>query len=181
LNNKNNNFENEIVSLLHQRDMRGVHLLYDQYGEYIFGFINKIIYSEQEAELVLQDTFLKVWDKIGSFSEKKGRFITWVINIARNTAIDMSRSKNYKHTLKLTSLDHIPQNKNFVNIDVKMENIDVRDIVLKLDLKYSEILELLYFEEYTHKEVAEKLNIPLGTVKGRVRKAFKDIRIIFES
>lgn len=173
--------ENEIVLLLKQKNLQGIQVLYDQYGAYIYGFIIQIVKAEEAAELVLQDTFLKVWDNIDYFSREKGRFITWLINIARNAAIDMSRSKNYKQTLKLISLDQVPRSKNILEIDVKMENIDVKDIVSTLAPKYSVIINLIYFKGYTHVEVAKELDIPLGTVKGRVRKAFKDIRAIFES
>jgi len=181
----NNDFTNltekEIVLLLHQRDLRGMNALYDQYGNYIFGLICKIIKHDDIAETVLQDTFLKVWNQIELFSIEKGRFITWVINIARNTAIDMTRSKNYKQTLNLISLENVPANTNITNIGVRMENLDIRDIVSGLDQKYYEVIELIYFKGFTHVEVAEELDIPLGTVKGRVRKAFKDLREIFES
>ena len=172
--------EEEIIALLQARDIRGIDILYDQYSNYIFGFIYKIVQSQEVAEIVLQDTYMKVWDKIATYSRVKGKLITWMINIAKNTAVDMTRSKNYKQTLKLISLDHIPATSNTMNMDIKMENIDVRDIVGKLENKYQVIIELLYFKGFTHIEVAKELGIPLGTVKGRVRKAFKDIRIIFE-
>ncbi len=171
--------ENEIVALLTEREIRGMDILYDQYGDFIYGLICKIIQYEDLAEIVLQDTFLKVWDKIDTYSLEKGRFLTWMMNIARNTAIDMTRSKNYKQTLKLISLENVSPNTETLDLGVKIEHIDIRDIVSKLDDKYSEIIQLLYFKGYTHAEVAEELNLPLGTVKGRVRKAFKDLRGIF--
>jgi len=173
--------EKEIVALLQKRDVRGIDALYKQYENYIYGLICKVVNCDKIAETVLQNTFLKVWDKIESYSTEKGRFVTWMINIARNTAIDMTRSKYYKQTKKLTSLDNIPTNVDITNMDVKMEYLDLRDIISGLDKKYCEIIELIYFKGYTHVEVAKELGIPLGTVKGRVRKAFKDIRIIFEA
>lgn len=172
--------EKEIVALLRKRDIRGMDALYDQYGRYIFGMISKIIQNNEIAETVLQDTFLKIWDKIESFSAEKGRFITWMINIARNTAIDMTRSKYYKQTSKLISLENVPVNTEITDMGVKVEHLDIRDIVSSLDKKYCEIIQLIYFKGYTHMEVSEELGIPLGTVKGRVRKAFKDLRNIFE-
>ncbi|MEO1516143.1 MAG: RNA polymerase sigma factor [Bacteroidota bacterium] len=173
--------ENEIVALLIERDIKGMDILYDQYGDFIFGLISKIISLDDLAEIALQDTFLKVWNKIDSFSTEKGRFLTWMMNIARNTAVDMTRSKNYKQTMKLISLESVPTNTRIIDANVQFEHVDIRDIVARLDNRYCKIIELIYFEGYTHEEVAKKLNMPLGTVKGRVRKAFKDLRLIFES
>lgn len=172
--------EEKIVSLLLERDIQGMDVLYDQYGDFIYGLICKIIKFDDLAEIVLQDTFLKVWDKIDSYAAGKGRFVTWMMNIARNTAIDMTRSKNYKQTLKLISLENVPANTKVTDLGIIMENVDIRDIVSKLNVKYSEVIELVYFKGYTHVEVAEELGLPLGTVKGRIRKAFKDLKLIFE-
>ncbi len=173
--------EKEIVDLLVDRDIRGVSALYDQYGNYIFGLICRIIKYDDLAEIALQDTFLKIWNKIESYSIEKGRFMTWMMNIARNTAIDMTRSRNYKQTQRFISFDHVPpaQIKNG-DVGLIMENINIRDIVSNLDNNYSEVIQLIYFKGYTHVEAAKELGLPLGTVKGRIRKAFKDLRIIFD-
>ncbi|MEL6865710.1 MAG: RNA polymerase sigma factor [Bacteroidota bacterium] len=172
--------EQEIVTLLRQRDLRGISALYDQYGNFIFGLIYEVVNLEDLAEIVLQDTFLKVWNKIDSFSFEKGRFLTWLMNVARNTAIDMMRSKNYKQTMRLISLDSVPNDLEKTVLDIRMENIDLRDIVARLDKKYEEVIALVYFKGYTHVEVSDELGLPLGTVKSRIRKAFKDLRGILE-
>lgn len=174
-----NNSQQNIVTLLQHKDIKGIDALYDQYGSYIYGFIIKIVKLDDVAENVLQDTFLKVWNKIDSFNIEKGRFVTWVINIARNTAIDTIRSKHYKQSLKLISLEHAPQRIEY-STKIKVDNLDIKDIVGKLDKKYSEIIHLVYFKGYTHAEASKKLQIPLGTVKSRVRKAFSDLKIILQ-
>ncbi len=154
--------------------------MYDKYGEYLFGFITQIVKRDDLAELVLQDTFLKVWNKIESFNIEKGVFITWLISIARNTAIDMIRSKDYKQTIKLLGLENIPTGKEPMVESVLIDYLDVKDTVSKLNEKCSVILKLVYFKGYTCKEVAEELDIPLGTVKSRIRKGFKDLRKLIE-
>ena len=140
--------------------------------------VHEIVKIDYFSEIVLQNTFLKVWNNIDSYSPDKGRFFTWVLNIARNAAIDMMRSKNYKQSMKMTSLDSVQYKCSSLGSDVMVENMDIKDIVGKLDNKYRKLIELVYFEGYTHMEVAEELNIPLGTVKSRIRKAFKDLRDI---
>jgi len=168
--------DEKIISLLLSRKQQGVDLLYDNYGSYLFGVIMKIVKRNDVAELVLQDTFLKVWNKISTFDSEKGIFVTWLISIARNTSIDMMRSKTYKQTLKIQSLQNIPSGKEPLTDNVRIDYIDVRDIVKKLDGKYCEVLELIYFGGFTFKEAAEELNIPLGTVKSRIRKAYMELK-----
>ena len=173
--------ELKIVSLLLERDIKGIDALYDNYSPYLFGIICEIIQMEDMAEHVLQDTFLKVWNKIDTFAFSKGTFLTWMLNIARNTAIDMRRSKNYKQTLKLIHLEKSTASKETKIPGLTVEHLDIKDIVSTLDLKYKELIELVYFNGYTHSEVAKKLNMPLGTVKTRIRKAFQELRIILEA
>ena len=172
--------DEEIVSLLLERNQKGIDFLYKQYGKYIYGFIFEIVKYEDISEIVLQDTFLKVWTKIDSFNKNKGIFLTWVISIARNTAIDMIRSKNYKQMLRLVSLENLSQNKQYIDEGLVVDNMDVRANIKKIDPKCVEILELVYFKGYSGSEVAKKLGIPHGTVKSRIRKAFKDLRKIMD-
>jgi len=173
--------DKEIIALLLQREQQSLDALYDKYGSYLFGFIAQMVKRDDIAELVLQDTFLKVWNKIETFNLEKGILVTWLISIARNTSIDMIRSKTYKQTIKLQGLENIPTGKEPLVDSLKIDFLDVKDTVAKLDIKCSVILELIYFKGYTTKEVAEELNIPLGTVKSRIRKGFKDLRKLIES
>jgi len=86
------------------------------------------------------------------------------------------RSKHYKQSMKLTTLDAVVHRKSTFSFDLKVENMDLREIVMTLAPKYRELIDLVYFEGYTHIEVAEELGVPLGTVKTRIRKAFGDLK-----
>ena len=169
--------EEKIVSLLQDRNVKGIDLLYDHYSKMVYGLIYKIVKSEDVADLVLQDTFLKVWHKIDAYNKYRGRFLTWVLNVAKNTAIDMLRSKQYRESSKLTSLEELPGRP--VKTEIQVDYIGVKDIINRLDEKYRIIIELIYFSGYTYAEAAEELAIPLGTVKSRVRKAFSELRVLF--
>lgn len=168
--------EEKIVALLQQRDVKGIELLYDHYANMVFGLIYKIVKSDDVADLVLQDTFLKVWDKIDAYNKYRGRFLTWVLNVAKNTAIDMLRSKQYRESSKLTSLEELPGRP--AKTEIQVDYIGVKEIINRLDEKYRVIIELIYFNGYTYAEAAEELAIPLGTIKSRVRKAFSELRIL---
>jgi RNA polymerase sigma factor, sigma-70 family len=175
-----NKRDEEIISLIMAQDEQGMEFLYHKYSLYIYGFICQIIKLEDFAQIVLQDTFLKVWDNIDSFDIEKGVLLTWMIRIARNTAIDMIRSKNYSQMTRLVSLDNLHSNKKSTTNCISIDTIDVRSKIAKLDVKPRVILELIYFEGYTSSEVAKKLNIPLGTVKSRIRKGYKDLRKLMD-
>ncbi len=175
-----NERDKEIISLIIAQDEQGIEFLYHRYGRYVYGFICQIIKLEDFAEIVLQDTFLKVWNNINSFDAEKGVLLTWMVRIARNTAIDMIRSKNYSQMIRLVSLDNLHSCKKSTTISISVDTIDVRSKVAKLDAKSSVILNLIYFEGYTSSEVAKELNIPLGTVKSRIRKGYKDLRKLID-
>jgi len=170
------NHEKEIVTLLQEKKQKGIDLLYKNYGNYLFGIISKIVPRYDYAEIVLQDTFLKVWNNINKFDNQKGIFKTWIVSIARNTSIDKLRSKHYRHSQRFLNLENIPNEKEAVLHNTLLDDIDIQNSLLKLDNKYSEIIELKYFEGYTIKETAEILNLPLGTVKSRIRKGYLEMR-----
>lgn len=175
-----NEKDKEIVSLMIAQDEQGIEILYHSYGVYIYGFICQIIKFEDIAQIVLQDTLLKVWKNINSFDAEKGVLLTWIIRIARNNAIDMIRSKNYTQMTRLVGMENIYSSKKNTVKSISIDTIDVRSKVARLDAKPRVILELIYFEGYTSSEVAKKLNLPLGTVKSRIRKGFKDLRKLID-
>lgn len=171
--------DQEIIDLLKARDQRGIELLYEQHGALIYGLICKVVKMEDFAENVLQDTFVKIWQKIDSFDFSKGHLLGWIISIARNTAIDAIRSKAFQqHRQTVPHQQDTTQQADF-STDVKTDYIGLKDVVRRLEPKYAVVLDLVYFSGYTHAEVAEQLDLPLGTVKSRIRKAIRELRTYF--
>ncbi len=147
----------------------------------MYGVINIIVKKEEFAEEILQDTFIKVWKKIEDYDASKGRFFTWMLNIARNMAIDKLRSKEFKSGSKTDDIS------TFVNIGdsgysekYNMDHIGVREVLKKLPEEHQFLIQKMYFEGYSQSEIAEEFNIPLGTVKTRVRSAMAKLRELFE-
>lgn len=151
--------------------------LYDAYGGALFGVVLRIVQQRELAEQVLQDTFVKAWRNGRSYDESKGRLFTWLLNIARNTAIDATRTAHFQKSRKTDSLDslvHSPGGE-----QVNTDQIGLREIVGQMDDKYRQLIDLVYFQGYTQEEAAEKTGIPLGTIKTRLRYAMQELRKVF--
>ena len=155
-------------------------MLYDNYSSALFGVIHRIVRREDVAEEILQATFLKIRDNFAQYDAVKGRLFTWVLNLGRSLAIEKTRSKDFINLSKFQTVDNgsfIPDPKLAYDPDL----IGIREIVRKLEPEYRQIIDLLFFEGYSQSEVAEKLSIPLGTVKTRSRAAITRLRNFFDA
>ncbi len=173
----NDTMEEKIIALLQEQNSTAISLLYDNYAPALFGVIIKVVRSHEVAEQVLQDTFVKVWKNSAGYDRSKGKLFTWLINIARNTAIDATRTSYYKHFSKTEDIDTLFAVKS--DTEIHPEHIGLQQIVETLDDKYRILIEKIYFEGYTQKEIEEELGIPLGTVKTRLRYAINELRTKF--
>lgn len=162
--------ESKITILFKEKNSRAINLIFENYGRALYGVIYKVINKPEDTEEVLQDVLVKIWEKSHLYDDSKGRLYTWMLNIARNAAIDRVRSKYNKQNSKTDSQE------NYVNIDkgtmgVNPDSIGVKDLTLVLAEDQRKIVDLAYFQGYTQKEISEELNMPLGTVKTKVRSA----------
>lgn len=150
--------------------------LYERYSAAIYGIVSNIIPNEEAAKETLQDVFIKIWNNGDKYDATKGRLFTWMVQIARNVAIDTLRSSQFKKGNKTESLPNFVSNNAAHSEEQQAHDSALRRIVSKLEYSNRRIIELLYFEDYTQKEVSEELGIPLGTVKSKVRKAITQLR-----
>ena len=172
--------EAELVSLLQQKDEQAFSNLYDNYSGALYNIISQIVSERETASDVMQEVFLNIWRKISSYDPVKGRLFTWMLNIARNAAIDKIRSRAYQDSLKSHSL---PDDAGaFANYAIKpvTDDYGLRKLVNKLKDEQRVLVELSYFQGFTHEEIARTLNIPLGTVKTRIRSALTQLRKLIQ-
>ena len=174
---KNHIPEPTLVDRLRSKDRSALEYLYDHYSGALYGVILRIVRKEEIAEEVLQDVFLKIWDRFANYDAEKGKLFTWLVNIARNQAIDKTRSREISKEQKTSGIE------NFVNridneefIEQQIEGIGVKDILKDLPEEQRFVVDHLYFKGYTQSELAEEFNIPLGTVKTRLRLAMQQLR-----
>lgn len=150
--------------------------MYDAYSGALYGVILRIVRSKELAEQALQDTFVKVWRNAASYDSGKGRLFTWLLNIARNTAIDVTRTAQFQQQQKTESLDQLVHEPGGESINP--DHVGLREIVDRLDDKYRSLITLVYFKGYTQEEIAEETGIPLGTIKTRLRYAISELRTL---
>ncbi len=171
--------EMDLVKRLIDKDSDALAFLYDNYSATLLGVIIRLVNNQDLAEEVLQDTFLKIWSKIDSYNEQKGRLYTWMHKIARNLALDKIRSKEFvKMGITDTITDNIKSSSEF-QVDNQLNKIFSEDLLKHLNDDQAFIIRLMYFQGYTGEDVSKKHSIPLGTVKSRVRAALKKLRIVY--
>ena len=170
----------QILSLLLSRDEKGFNYLYQNYSGALYGVIIRIVRYEEEANEVLQDVFVKIWNSIKSFDSTKASLYTWMLNIARNSAIDRLKSKSFQNDLQNQSIPDFVNDSIGLSTEQSHEFNEVQDRVNTLRDDYKVIINKAYFGGLTQEEIAEELQIPLGTVKTRTRAALIELREILK-
>ncbi|WP_224483554.1 RNA polymerase sigma factor [Robertkochia aurantiaca] len=170
--------ERTIIDHLKNRDEQGMNLLYDHYGDTLFGVAMKITKDEDLAKDVLQLSLMKIWDKIETYNPEKSKLFTWMFRITRNTAIDKIRSISLKTDQEIQI--EVSDVYNLGVQGVNPEHMDIKKHLNTLEDKYVEVLEALFFKGMTQQEASEELNIPLGTIKSRLKIGLRELRKIFD-
>lgn len=169
--------QDALILELQNGNRKAFERIYELYSESIFGVIFSIVKDEKIAEEILQDVFLKIWENASSYNSKKGRFFTWILNIARNASIDQLRSKSHKNRLKnLKAENFVDILENKTNFSSRMDAIGIGKYIDILKPVCKKLIDLLFFKGFTQKETAEELDIPLGTVKTRNRACINQLR-----
>lgn len=168
--------EDELVASLKRNEKRAFDYLYDNYSSALYGIIYRIVNDEIQAEDVMQEVFLKIWRKINDYDSTRGRLFTWMMNIARNSSIDHLR----KEKVTLDDIDEsVSKLDKMAHFQPEIATLDLRELMKKLKPERQILLDMVYLQGYTQEEAATKLNIPLGTVKSRIRIALQDLKNYF--
>ena len=167
--------------LLRNEDKNAFSYLYNNYAAALNGIIMRMVEDNQLAEDILQEAFLKIWNNFKQYDNSKGRLFTWMINITRNLTIDTLRSKGYKKQKKISQDENSVttyQDKNFTSD--RFDTIGLRKQLQYLKPDQKVIIDLAYFNGYTQEEISKEMQIPLGTVKTRMRSAIIELRKLLQ-
>ncbi len=166
--------EKHIVDLLLERDEKAISLLYEHYGDTLYGVAFKVVRDEELAQDILQESFVKIWKKSDTYDASKAKLFTWLFRITRNAAIDKLRSINTKSDKEI-QID-VSDVYNLGVDSIKPELIDVRENLDKIESKYQVVLDALFFQGMTQQEASDELEIPLGTIKSRLKIGLRELR-----
>jgi len=170
--------EQNIVQLLEKGETTAINLLYENYGDSLYGVILKVTNNEELAQDALQETFVKVWKNAKKYDSKKAKLFTWLYRIAKNTAIDKLRSYNNKFEREV----QIDKSNVYIlpSSNLNQDVLDLREHVARLDEKYQIVLKALFFEGMTQQEASEELDIPLGTIKSRLKIGLRELKKVYD-
>jgi RNA polymerase sigma-70 factor (ECF subfamily) len=172
--------EEELAQALARRNPEVLGKLYDRYGRFVYALILRVVRDEGIAEDLVQETFLRIWNRGHRFDAARGSLSTWILTVARNRAIDYVRSAGARAAKGQTDLDAIEHPALFVDVERDLLNSDrlrrIRLAFEKLSQNQRTALELAYFEGLSQTEMAERMQQPLGTIKTWVRSALQILR-----
>lgn len=161
----------ELISALSNGDKNALYTIYDTYSSALYGVIVRMCRDEDMAQDLLQETFIKIWQKIDSYDSDKGKFYTWAYRIAKNTTLNALRKPDlliqsedlsvYKDKALATNLPNY---------------VELKGAIQKLEPHHQEAIALVYFRGYTHREAYIKMGVPLGTFKSYIRQALSLLR-----
>ena len=169
----------ELVERLQRRDTQALADLYDRYGRLAYALILRIVKDTGIAEDLVQETFLRVWNRVQGFDAKKGSIGAWLMTVARNRAIDYLRSAagRVRNAVEFEETDHPALYSNMEGDIVLADNARrVKAAMDKLSPNQRQVIELAYFEGLSQTEMAERMGQPLGTVKTWARTALRNLR-----
>ena len=178
--------DDRLVTALESRDQRALEALYDRYGDYVYSVCMRMVGDVQLAEDLTQEVFLRLWRRPDLYDASRGRFVTWLLSVARNRSIDerRSRGRRFRHEqppslAAAESLAGAPSEPEGEDAAVlSEERIVVQKALAKLPPEQQLAIRLAYFGGYTQQEIAQGLSQPLGTVKTRIRLGMQKLRVL---
>ena len=176
--------DEDLISLTDGGDTQAFAALYDRHGRVAYSLAFRMMGERQAAEDLMQEAFLKVWQAAGSYRVERASVRTWILSILNNRGIDVLRSSASRRRTQDRVEAQTPTSQPseaFAETWRNSQGEQVREALRGLPPEQLKVLELSYFSGYTHMEIAELLDLPLGTVKGRMRLGLTKLREYFDS
>lgn len=175
--------DGDVMVRLQRREPQALAELYDLYGGMIYRLVLRIVRDPGIAQDLVQETFLRAWNRAGAFDSERGAPGPWLLAIARNRALDYLRahSRRGPNTIELNETEHPAR---FVGLSEPLHFDVTRQVKRALEQlgdDQREAIELAYFEGMSQSEIAERMGQPLGTVKTWMRRAMLRMREAMES
>ena len=173
--------DSQLILMVKNGDRAVIPLLYQRYSSALYGLIVKTIGNQEDASEILQDVFIKIWQRGNQYQEDKGSLLGWMMRIAKNAALDHTRSRVVSQRSKTDQMDNFVSDVKGPRSEAQIPDVGLRKVLDKMDDRHRQMIDLLYYQNYTQSEVEELLGIPLGTVKTRARAAIGELRKILRN
>ena len=178
--------DEDLLTLITQKNEAALGELYDRYSRLVFSVAFSVVGDRGSAEEITLDIFTRVWEKAHTYRVERAKVYTWLTRMTRNRSIDILRRENVrpmKHSVGWADVSNEPADDNdgpetAAHLAIQRERIQKALATLPDDQK--EVLALAYFRGFSHSEIAHELNLPLGTVKGRIRSAMQKLRVLLQ-
>jgi RNA polymerase sigma-70 factor (ECF subfamily) len=175
--------DEDLISLVETADAEAFATLYDRHSRAAFSLAYRMMGERQASEDLAQDAFLKVWRSASSYRAERGSVRTWILSIVHNRGIDQIRSQASRRRRQEEMEASAPRSQPseaFAETWRNSQREQVREALNTLPPEQLKILELAYFSGYTHVQISELVDVPLGTVKGRMQLGLKKMRDYFD-
>ncbi|MEL6252866.1 MAG: RNA polymerase sigma factor [Bacteroidota bacterium] len=172
--------DEKIIELLQRNDQKVIQLIYERYSHNLFNIIYRVVKNQSMAQDVFQEVMVKVWKKGHYYERSKGSLYTWLVSVCRNAAIDKTRSREFIKAMNTASPEEFVERNEHSEQKVEKQE-QVQEMLRHLPEKQKLIVDMAYLQGYTQEEISKKLDIPLGTVKTRIRLALKHLRNIVQT
>jgi RNA polymerase sigma-70 factor (ECF subfamily) len=170
--------DNELASRLARGEDEALGLLYDRYGALANGVALRLLHDAHAAEDVVQEAFLQIWRRAGSFDARRGTLRSWLLSIVHNRAIDLHRRRAARPNVSshYEELELPDASDTWTEVRLRLRRETLARALACLSAEQRTVIELAFFGGYTHTEIADRLGLPLGTVKGRARLGLQRLR-----
>jgi RNA polymerase sigma-70 factor (ECF subfamily) len=173
-----------LIAQLHERDTQAFGMLYDRHSRMAFGLAYRLLGDPSAAEDVVQEAFFSLWRQADTFQPGRAAVRTWLLSIVHHRAIDRLRRTGTRETTEATAEDTPDRIDESIDIEhqvgASLEAEQVRRALGALPLDQRRAIELAYFNGLSHSEIARKLDVPIGTVKGRLRIGLQKMRTLLD-
>jgi RNA polymerase sigma-70 factor (ECF subfamily) len=168
--------DRQLLQKLEGRDQHALAQLYERYGAMVYSLAYRVTGTPALAEETTQDTFMKVWNQASRWDPDKGRFSSWLLTVTRYTAIDRLRQEQRHNSLPIDKMPE-PVSRTGIPHDPRLQDGNLlRELLSQIPPEQALLIEKAFFQGMTHSELADTLNIPLGTIKTRVRLGLQKLR-----
>jgi len=174
--------EVELLRQIGQGDRRSFEAFYDRFSGVLFSTCYRVLNNQEAAEDTLQDVFIQIWEKAPFYDPARGKPLSWAVTLTRNKAIDRLRSTQRRGRLQeemqreSETFEQFDDRSSFNAAASGETSVLVRAAIEKLSKDQREAIELAFFSSLTQTEISERLNVPLGTVKARIRRGMVKLR-----